>query len=173
MAILPEQLINALSRLEHFNKDAFLDAHENKKDVTAIRINPFKELPDEKVPGNIESKVPWSNYGYYLSARPSFTFDPLFHAGCYYVQDASSMFLEEAFRQLVNIESPIKVLDLCGAPGGKSTHIASLIHPDSILITNEVIKSRVTVLTDNIIKWGSENVIVSNNDPSAFNKLKG
>ena len=83
------------------------------------------------------------------------------------------MFLEQALKQLVNLSAPIKVLDLCGAPGGKSTHIASLIHPESLLITNEVIRSRVTVLTDNIIKWGSENCIVTNNDPSAFKKLPG
>ncbi|HEU0064891.1 MAG TPA: RsmB/NOP family class I SAM-dependent RNA methyltransferase, partial [Flavisolibacter sp.] len=173
MAVLPEHLINALSRLEHFNKNAFLDAHQNRKDVTAIRINPLKDLPGEIVSNHIESKVPWSDYGYYLSARPSFTFDPLFHAGCYYVQDASSMFLEQALKQLVNLSVAIKVLDLCGAPGGKSTHIASLIHPESLLVTNEVIKSRVSILTDNIIKWGSENTIVTNNDPSAFKKLPG
>src|SRR5688572_20512929 len=75
----------------------------------------------------LDDKVPWTTNGYYLSQRPSFTFDPLFHAGCYYVQEASSMFLEQAFRQLTDLSQPMKVLDLCGAPGGKSTHIQSLI----------------------------------------------
>src|SRR5947209_18590881 len=83
------------------------------------------------------------------------------------------MFLEEAFRQLINLNQPVKVLDLCGAPGGKSTHILSLIHPLSIVVTNEVIRTRVGILADNIKKWGSSNSIVTNNDPSAFKKLKG
>jgi 16S rRNA C967 or C1407 C5-methylase (RsmB/RsmF family) len=70
--------------------------------------------------------VPWSSFGFYLSERPSFTFDPMFHAGAYYVQEASGMFLEQAIRQHVDLSSKIKVLDLCAAPGGKSTLIQSL-----------------------------------------------
>jgi 16S rRNA C967 or C1407 C5-methylase (RsmB/RsmF family)/NOL1/NOP2/fmu family ribosome biogenesis protein len=116
--------------------------------------------------------VPWSQFGFYLKVRPSFTFDPLFHAGCYYVQEASSMFLEQAFLQLIDLTKPVKVLDLCAAPGGKSTHIQSLISEDSLLVSNEIIRSRNNILVDNIIKWGSNNVIVSNNDPSSFKKLE-
>jgi NOL1/NOP2/fmu family ribosome biogenesis protein len=89
------------------------------------------------------------------------------------VQEASSMFLEQAFKQLVDLSRPLKVLDLCAAPGGKSTHIQSLISSDSLLVSNEIIKSRNHILIDNIIKWGSSNVIVTNNDPSAFQKLEG
>ena len=100
----------------------------------------------------IYEQIPWTNSGYYLSQRPSFTFDPLFHAGCYYVQEASSMFLEQPFRQLTDLSQPMKVLDLCGAPGGKSTHIQSLISADSLLVSNEVIKGRSHVLIDNIVK---------------------
>ena len=121
----------------------------------------------------IHEQIPWTSSGYYLSERPSFTFDPLFHAGCYYVQEASSMFLEQAFRQLTNLSQPMKVLDLCGAPGGKTTHIQSLISDDSLLVSNEVIKGRSHVLIDNIMKWGAANVIVTNNDPSAFSRLEG
>ncbi|HYK55168.1 MAG TPA: RNA methyltransferase, partial [Flavisolibacter sp.] len=122
---------------------------------------------------SILQSVPWSQYGFYLSQRPSFTFDPLFHAGCYYVQEASSMFLEQALKQLVDLSQPLKVLDLSAAPGGKSTHIQSLISNESLLVSNEVIRSRCVVLTDNIIKWGCHNVIVTNNDPAAFKKLQG
>ena len=124
-------------------------------------------------PFTIHQPVPWTQFGFYLAQRPSFTFDPLFHAGCYYVQEASSMFLEQALKQLVNLSKPLKVLDLCAAPGGKSTHIQSLISQDSLLVSNEIIRSRNNILVDNIIKWGSNNVIVSNNDPSAFQKLEG
>lgn len=118
-------------------------------------------------------RVPWTKYGYYLTPRPSFTFDPLFHAGCYYVQEASSMFLEQALKQTVELHHPLKVLDLCGAPGGKSTHIQSVLAPESLLVTNEVIKSRVSVLEQNVIKWGTENVIITNNDPQHFARLEG
>src|SRR6185312_10837228 len=123
-------------------------------------------------PFTFHDKVPWTQYGYYLDQRPSFTFDPLFHAGCYYVQEASSMFLEQALRQTIDLSQPLKVLDLAAAPGGKSTHIQSLISKDSLLVSNEVIRSRSNILKDNIIKWGSDNVIVTNNDPKQFGKLE-
>jgi len=117
--------------------------------------------------------VPWSHYGYYLNKRPSFTFDPLFHAGCYYVQEASSMFLEQALRQTTELTGPLKVLDLCAAPGGKTTHIQSLISKESLLVSNEVIRSRAAVLKDNVIKWGAHNIAVTNNDPADFSALPG
>lgn len=121
----------------------------------------------------VASPVPWNKNGYYLSTRPSFTADPLFHGGAYYVQEASSMFLEEALKQSVDLSQPLRVLDLCAAPGGKSTLIQSAISDYSILVSNEVIKSRVTVLAENITKWGAANVIVTNNDPKDFNRLSG
>ncbi|WP_242918879.1 methyltransferase RsmF C-terminal domain-like protein [Pontibacter liquoris] len=115
--------------------------------------------------------VPWAVQGYYLPERPRFTLDPLLHAGAYYVQEASSMFLEQALRQATDLSQPLQVLDLCGAPGGKSTHLASLLSPDSLLVSNEVIRSRAAILAENIAKWGSGNVLVTNNDPRDFRKL--
>ena len=89
--------------------------------------------------------VPWSTHGVYLQERPSFTLDPEFHAGGYYVQEASSMFLEEALRQTTDLSSPLKILDLCAAPGGKSSLVHSLISAQSLLVSNEVIKTRVNI----------------------------
>ncbi|MGZ5192172.1 MAG: methyltransferase RsmF C-terminal domain-like protein, partial [Flavisolibacter sp.] len=143
------------------------DKNSNTNDLPVSRLT----FHDSRF--TIHDKIPWTKYGYYLSERPSFTFDPLFHAGCYYVQDASSMFLEQAFRQLTELSQPMKVLDLCGAPGGKSTHIQSLISDDSLLVSNEVIKGRSHILIDNIVKWGAANVIVTNNDPNVFGSLEG
>ena len=117
------------------------------------------------------TQVPWAQDGFYLSERPSFTFDPLFHAGCYYVQEASSMFLEQAVKQTLDLSGPLKVLDLCAAPGGKSTHLQSLISKESLLVSNELIRSRVNILKDNIIKWGSGNVVVTRNDPADFSGM--
>ncbi len=115
--------------------------------------------------------VPWSSYGYYLPERPIFTFDPLLHAGVYYVQEASGMFLEQAMKQCIDLSQPLRVLDLCAAPGGKSTLLQSLISRESVLVSNEVIKSRAAVLEENMTRWGGPNIIVTNNDPADFASL--
>ena len=179
---LPQTLLSSLKNIQGFDKKAFEETHASGGQVTSIRINPHKwsmengkSLVGQNIhhsPFTIHSSVPWSSFGYYLSERPSFTFDPLFHAGCYYVQEASSMFLEQALKQTTDLSLPVKVLDLCAAPGGKSTLIQSLISDDSLLVSNEVIKNRSNVLKQNIIKWGSQNIVVTNNDPRHFSKLK-
>jgi len=173
---LPQQLLDSLNDVKGFDKEAFEKIHASLNQITSIRINHFKLSEAKASPpaggGGLEGAVPWSQYGYYLKERPSFTLDPLFHAGCYYVQEASSMFLEQALKQTVDLSRPLKVLDLCAAPGGKSTHIQSLISKDSVLVSNEVIRSRANVLKDNIIKWGCENVMVTNNDPKDFARLE-
>ena len=171
---LPVDLIRSLTGLKGFNKETFEKVHASAEQITSIRINPFKVSESEASPlgGGLEGAVPWSQYGYYLSKRPSFTFDPLFHAGCYYVQEASSMFLEQALKQTTDLSKPLKVLDLSAAPGGKSTHIQSLISKESLLVSNEVIRSRANILKDNIIKWGCANVMVTNNDPKDFARLE-
>jgi 16S rRNA C967 or C1407 C5-methylase (RsmB/RsmF family)/NOL1/NOP2/fmu family ribosome biogenesis protein len=172
---LPEKLLQSLQGIEGFDRDALEKIHANDVQVTSIRLNPAKnfEFHSRSFGTNFEiNTVPWCQYGYYLKQRPSFTFDPLFHAGCYYVQDASSMFLEQALQQTVDLSKAVKVLDLSAAPGGKSTHIQSLISKDSLLVSNEVIRSRANVLEDNLIKWGSNNVVVTCNDPKAFGRLR-
>ena len=180
MIKLPESFLVSLENVKGFERASFLQVHEEGEQVTSVRINPFKVSGKEDLfLSNSLSEplqltpVPWSKYGYYLKHRPSFTFDPLFHAGCYYVQDASSMFLEQALSQQTDLSLPLKVLDLCAAPGGKSTHIQSLLSKESLLVSNEVIRSRSNILVDNIMKWGCSNVIVTNNDPTAFRKLPG
>src|SRR5690606_23188992 len=109
-----------------------------------------------------------TEFGKYLSDRPIFTLDPLFHAGTYYVQEASSMFLEYAVKQTVDLSKPLKVLDLCAAPGGKSTHLLSLLNRESLLVSNEAIRSRASILSENIQKWGYANTLVTHNDPEQF-----
>ncbi|WP_114789266.1 RsmF rRNA methyltransferase first C-terminal domain-containing protein [Niabella yanshanensis] len=173
---LPSALIQSLQGLPGFNEQQFVDIHNADIPVTSIRLNPAKP---EVVLQSFNDRdincmpIPWTSNGYYLSERPSFTFDPLFHAGTYYVQEASSMFLEQALQQSVDVSNPLRVLDLCAAPGGKSTHLQSLLSPGSLLVSNEVIRQRVNILKDNIVKWGSSSVVVTNNDPKDFSKLKG
>lgn len=179
---LPKEFLESIHNSKGFDKNAFEQVHASGEQVTSVRFNPFKSsiVSRESSAGvfshdsrfTTHGRVPWTVNGFYLSERPSFTFDPLFHAGCYYVQEASSMFLEQALKQTVDLSKPIKVLDLCAAPGGKSTHLLSLISKESLLVSNDVIRSRVNILNDNIIKWSCENVVVTNNDPKDFSELK-
>jgi 16S rRNA C967 or C1407 C5-methylase (RsmB/RsmF family) len=180
---LPDEFLQSLQGVPGFDEESFVTVHQKEEGVTSIRTNPAKwpEAGEEPQAAEgyaspltvLHSPVPWSEYGRYLQQRPSFTFDPLFHAGCYYVQEASSMFMEQAVKQLTDSSKPLNVLDLCAAPGGKSTHLQSLLSPGSLVVSNEFIKQRSIVLTDNIIKWGCSNVFVANNDPKAFQKLGG
>lgn len=115
-----------------------------------------------------DEKVEWCRAGRYLKERPSFTFDPLFQAGAYYVQEASSMFIEELWKQINPGNQPVKILDMCAAPGGKSTHLLSLMSKDSLLVSNEIITNRNKVLQQNIIKWGNANCIIAQNKSEDF-----
>ena len=116
-------------------------------------------------------EVPWHEDGYYLNKRPQFTLDPLFHAGCYYVQEASSMFLGEVLNQYLKPNSI--VLDMCAAPGGKSTLISQYLGEEGLLVSNEVVRQRVFILSENIQKWGNGNTIVTHNYAKDFgNKLE-
>ncbi|HEY4935273.1 MAG TPA: RNA methyltransferase [Puia sp.] len=179
--MIPSQLIKSLSNMDHFDPEAFLTVHESGDQLVSLHMNPGKPILQDgswpleinEPPFEISDKVPWAPDAYYLSARPSFTMDPLFHAGLYYVQEASGMFVAFALKQIVDITQKLRILDLCASPGGKSTLIQSLISFESLLLSNEVIKSRVPVLYQNMTKWGYANGIVSNNDPAHFKQLLG
>ena len=138
-----------------------------QKPLVSVRTNPFKPVDIFKSDEN----VPWSNNGKYLKERPEFVSDPMFHSGAYYPQEASSMFLGQILNS-IDLSQKI-VLDLCAAPGGKSTLINSFLPKDALLIANEVIKSRSWILKENMDKWGSSNVVVTNNDPSDFEQFLG
>jgi 16S rRNA C967 or C1407 C5-methylase (RsmB/RsmF family)/NOL1/NOP2/fmu family ribosome biogenesis protein len=180
-SFLPPEFTSSMSKLDHFDPDSFLSAHDSEIQVVSVHMNPGKPLLrgdqwNENLndpPFEISGKVPWAPDAFYLSSRPSFTLDPLFHAGCYYVQEASGMFLAFALKQTLVLAQKMRILDLCAAPGGKSTLIQSLISPDSLLVSNEVIKTRVPVLAQNLTKWGQANGIISSNDPAHFKKIPG
>jgi 16S rRNA C967 or C1407 C5-methylase (RsmB/RsmF family)/NOL1/NOP2/fmu family ribosome biogenesis protein len=168
---LPVTFLESLKGTIGFDENAFKKIHDSGEQVTSVRFNSSK-LPTTNHDLPIAMKVPWSEYGFYLRERPTFTLDPLFHAGVYYVQEASSMFLEEVMKQAIDLQKPLRILDLCAAPGGKSTLLQSLISPSSLLVSNEVIKSRASTLTENIIKWGASNVVVTNNNSKDFQRLE-
>ncbi len=165
--MFPERFIQRIRAQEYIDANGFLNAL-NEPSPVSIRINPSKLIrrPLDSEP------VPWCKTGFYLKTRPSFTLDPIFHTGCYYPQEASGMFLEQVFKQVVRTDRYIRTLDLCGAPGGKSTHLSSLIGSRGLLVSNEVIRTRASVLSENITKWGVTNTLVTQNDASAFSELK-
>lgn len=132
--------------------------------VVSIRYNEQKLAPVDEL-----KMVPWASQGRYLSSRPVFTADPLFHAGCYYVQEASSMFVEQVVKQYVH--APVRALDLCAAPGGKSTHLLSLLPNGSMLVSNEPMPLRAQILAENVAKWGNPSSVVTKNMPADFGRF--
>lgn len=175
---LPAALIHSLQNVKGFSQEAFEQVHALTGQLTSVRLNPYKwgqassPLTTYHLP--LSSPVPWCSTGFYLSERPSFTLDPLFHAGCYYVQEASSMFLEQMIKTVYpgHAAAHYKVLDLCAAPGGKTTHLSALF-PEGLIVSNEVIKTRSGILTENAVKWGKENIVVTSNDAADFKPLQG
>ncbi len=145
--ILPEAFIYRIRNEFPDEAQCILDAYHHEPVVT-IRTNPKKTGPL-----NLPS-VPWCSNGYILKQRPLFTSDPLLHAGAYYVQESSSMILETIISGILAVSQPAKVLDLCAAPGGKSTHLLSLL-PQASFVANETEGRRNAILQENLIKWGT------------------
>ena len=165
----------------------YLKSFEEDAPVS-IRLNPMKMAAESQGETRVESQVldsepvPWCRHAYYLKQRPNFTMDPLFHAGCYYVQEAASMFLDEVLRQhapltahpspLTSHRLPLTALDMCAAPGGKSTLLRSALPEDSVLYSNEPIRKRADILLENVTKWGYTKHYVTNAYPRDYRKAK-
>lgn len=162
--MLPEKFISSVRSLLGEEAELFFDALQQEA-PTSVRVN-------NKVPFHYEDRIPWHPDGYYLPQRPMFTLDPLLHAGCYYVQEASSMFLYQVLNRYVAHDAV--VLDLCAAPGGKSTLISEWLGEEGLLVSNEVIRQRAFILSENIQKWGNGNTVVTHNFPEEIGeRLEG
>jgi 16S rRNA C967 or C1407 C5-methylase (RsmB/RsmF family)/NOL1/NOP2/fmu family ribosome biogenesis protein len=164
MSKLPQDFLNRIVANPLFGEK--LASALDESPPISLRINSEKE-------NGIQAdamKVPWCDTGFYLETRPSFTLDPHFHAGCYYPQEAGSMYIDAVLNSLELPEEPV-CLDLCAAPGGKSTLIASLLKNKGVLISNEIIRTRAHILAENLTKWGCSNTLVSCNDPKEFNNF--
>lgn len=168
MNTLPASLLHDLQSVKGFDEKAFLAAHQQPA-VTSVRLHPVKQLHSFEA----NEIVPWCAEGRILPERPIFTLDPAYHAGAYYVQEASSMLLDYLFRTVYPERNKLHVLDLCAAPGGKSTLLASALTGESLLVSNEVIRTRASILEENMTRWGYLNTWVTSNDPRDFGKLEG
>lgn len=146
--------------------DCYLKAFETDAPVS-IRLNP------EKAKGLTADgeRVPWCRNAYYLPQRPNFTYDPLLHAGCYYVQEAGSMFLDTVMQQWVS-DVPVVMIDFCAAPGGKSLLARTALAAGSVLFSNEPMHNRANVLAENVEKWGYADHFVTNNFPRDYRRAK-
>lgn len=169
---LPDKFLEMLSEAAGPERAAIVaSAITESSPELSVRLNPLKRPEDLGYDFDTSDRIPWCHEGCYLSERPDFTLDPLFHAGAYYVQEPSSMFLA-LLSPLLQKFGITAILDLCASPGGKSTHLASFMPEDAVLWSNEVIKSRVGILTENVTKWGNPNVKVISLDPSQFANSK-
>ncbi len=167
---LPEEFVNYTRKLmgnELFQH--YLDSFSEEAPVS-IRLNPLRFSPSTLGLPPSTAPVQWCPEGYYLRKRPNFTMDPLLHAGCYYVQEAASMFVSHVLRQYVH--TPVVMLDLCAAPGGKSTAAIASLPQGSTLYSNEPNRNRANILLENITKWGYPNCIVTNNYPKDYRASK-
>jgi 16S rRNA C967 or C1407 C5-methylase (RsmB/RsmF family) len=181
-ALLPQKFIEFLTEVAGDSSQLIISAIKESNPPVSIRLNPFKPVVKRVDSGTTQffsadsvvhdaiitnDMIPWCSNGYYLKERPVFTLDPTFHAGAYYVQESSSMFLE-MLNPLLQKLSPLNVLDLCAAPGGKSTHLISILPPGTQITVNEVVKPRLSVLRENIIKWGVPGINVTSKEAHQF-----
>jgi len=164
MIVLPQAFLQRMQALLGKDYSCFFNSLQEETPVS-VRYNRRKASP---VP--LGEAVPWCDAAIYLPQRPVFTLDPLLHAGVYYVQEATSMFIEQIIKQLP-LTMPVRALDLCAAPGGKSTHLLDCLPKGSLLVSNEVIRSRVNILAENISKWGYPEAVICHNDPKDFAAL--
>ena len=162
---LPEGFVESIAAVGTPVLDGLVDVGENIVPSVAVRDNVGKRF---RYPGG-DGDVPWCAAGHYLDNRPSFTLDPAFHQGMYYVQDASSMFIAHVLRHLAG-EGPLRYLDACAAPGGKTTAAIDALPHGSLVVANEYVPARAAVLRENVIKWGSPDVIVTRGDTAALVK---
>jgi 16S rRNA C967 or C1407 C5-methylase (RsmB/RsmF family)/NOL1/NOP2/fmu family ribosome biogenesis protein len=167
--MLPAQFISRIKKQFGQQADVFL-ASLDLPSKTSIRFHTHK-LVNQQFEGTV---VPWYERGLVLHQRPSFILDPLWHAGAYYVQESSSMYVAAILRQIKStFNKPIKVLDLSAAPGGKSTLILDILDNNDLLVCNEPIKSRASILVENMIRWGYSNVAVTRNQVNEWADLEG
>lgn len=172
---LPEGFRREMEDLLGDEAQSLLSALEEAPE-TSLRLNRRKLLAE--LPYSGMERVDWCDHGYYLTERPDFGHNPLLYAGAFYVQEASSMIYEQAvgllaaaIRREKGAGALIKALDMCAAPGGKTTAILNALEGDYLMVANEYDRKRVKILKENLDKWGADSVIVTNADSETLGRL--
>lgn len=172
---LPSPFLEKMKALLKSEYDEFLQSYEEEKS-NGLRVNTLKISKEEfqKIsPFQIE-EIPWVETGFfYDNSRPGK--HPFHEAGLYYIQEPSAM----AVGEFVNPKPGEKVLDLCAAPGGKTTHLASKMNGEGLLVSNEIHPQRAKILSQNVERMGIKNTIVTNESsdrlaarfPSFFDRI--
>lgn len=163
---LPQEFIQYTANLFGSQRWEWFEQSFVQETAVSVRFNPWKAKGEVLFPQ--AEPVPWCEGGFWLKERPLFTRDPRFHAGVYYVQEAGSLFLDHALRHWVT--GPVSALDLCAAPGGKSTLMRAALPAGSVLVSNEIDRRRANILLENILKQGHSGVLVTHNAPKDFAK---
>ncbi|MBO5832766.1 MAG: rRNA cytosine-C5-methylase [Alistipes sp.] len=161
---LPEEFILSMRDTLGEEAEKLFAALDTPAEIS-IRLNPAK--PAEVFEGEA---IGWSPNGRYLSERPQFTLDPLMHGGAYYVQEASSQFIAHILKD-DDLEG-CRVLDMCAAPGGKTTIYSSKVGLRGLVVANDINHGRALALSDNVKRWGMGNVVVTCNDPSHIGEFE-
>ena len=167
---LPKDFIEYTRRLMGEELYAAFEKGMQEEAPVSIRLNPFKLNTAQVCVKDRETDVPWCRNAMYLKSRPNFTFDPMLHAGLYYVQEAASMFVDHVLREVV--KKPVRMLDLCASPGGKSTCAYASLPAGSLLFSNEPIRQRANILNENVLKFGVPDIIVTNNYARDYQQSK-
>ena len=167
---LPKDFIEYTRRLMGEELYAAFEKGMQEEAPVSIRLNPFKLNTAQVCVKDRETDVPWCRNAMYLKSRPNFTFDPMLHAGLYYVQEAASMFVDHVLREVV--KKPVRMLDLCASPGGKSTCAYAALPAGSLLFSNEPIRQRANILNENVLKFGVPDIIVTNNYARDYQQSK-
>lgn len=173
--MIPDRFKDQMMELLGEEADRFFTAMDEAPAIS-IKLNRRKtENPNVTGYTDLEP-VKWCNHGFYLAQRPVFTLNPLLHAGVFYVQDASSMIYEAITEKIIpaafDTGEPLRVLDLCAAPGGKTTSVINAVPDGTLVVANEFVGSRASILKENLIKWGYPDIVVTNSPTSKFSQLK-
>ncbi len=162
---LPEAFCRRMKELLGEEYDAFVESYEKDR-CQGLRFDPGKEISEEAFRDMTERfglrRIPWAPYGYYYDGESRPGRHPYHEAGVYYIQEPSAM----AVAELLSAEPGQRILDLCAAPGGKTTQAAGALRGAGLLVSNEIHPARARILAQNVERMGIGNCLVTNEEPA-------
>lgn len=169
MTILPQQFLDEMKEILNEEYDDFIKSYDEPK-TTGLRVNTLKISKEDLLNLNLYNldQIPWAKEGFYYNEevdRPGKS--PLHEAGAYYLQEPSAMSVVPK----LDVQEDEKILDMCAAPGGKSTYILSKLNNTGLLVSNEINPTRIRALGENLERFGAKNCIITNTDSNNLRKV--